>query len=62
MGPRLITMMALEVPSVMTMTAALAYFEVAPGGWVRDDDLRGAAGDPGVGLYDGTSAVRWWRL
>ncbi len=36
MWPQLFTMMALEVPVVMTFTATLGFFHASPGGWLRD--------------------------
>lgn len=35
--PQLITMLVAEVPSVLTLTAVLAYFRVSPGGWLKDE-------------------------
>lgn len=41
MAPQLFTMLTLEIPAILTMTAALGYFRVMPGGWINDDETRG---------------------
>lgn len=69
MLPQLITMATMEVPQVMTFTAALAYFHASPGGWIRDS----ATGEyvvpalPEWGAMMETPimvvlAGRWWML
>lgn len=67
MATQLITMMTLEVPVVMTMTAALAYFKVAPGGWIYDDEMRGMARIPEWGSMMELplfiiAGGKWWMM
>jgi ABC-type dipeptide/oligopeptide/nickel transport system permease subunit len=67
MLPQLVTMLVAEVPQVATMTATLAYFKVAPGGWLYDDDLPGMPVLPEWGSMMEQPlmlilARRWWML
>lgn len=39
MAPQLITMLVLEIPMVLTLTALLSYFAASPGGSLSTDDM-----------------------
>jgi peptide/nickel transport system permease protein len=63
--PRLVTMVALEVPLALTMTAALSYFRTVPGGWIYDDEMRGVPYLPEWGSMMELPLMillthRWW--
>jgi peptide/nickel transport system permease protein len=65
MVPQLIAMLVAEVPLVLTMTTTLAYFQVVPGGWIFDDDLRGMPALPEWGSMMEPPLLlimsgRWW--
>jgi len=68
-APQLLTLMTLEVPVTMTLTATLGFFHASPGGWIRDT----ATGDfvapvlPEWGSMMENPVIlvlagRWWML